>query len=436
MYPSVIDVGLYSRALTIGCTATAINVKGPRVNTPTTTFTYPPSFNITLQKNTGALFVSSDYTGIVTMYSDTTTTGTYDDSTYAPFAVINFGIGFYGYGLFEQWRILDQYAENIPVKVYWDSYSELGSNGIMYRTRTATKLSSSAFDWSAYSGFKSAINTNCCTMVGNYVNIEFLFYANKWSSTDYLNINDTFYDLKTFQKNTYIKAQEFNSCFLRTGLFNMLPQGTLSVVPTTGIYDLGSTSALWDSVHVDKVYFSNINNYKRWELVSAVEITTSTYSIEVGGLDFENDKTYLIQGHFKVNTCSSVVQLRFNTYQTNTTPSWQSQSISINDSTTSINRYSAFTEIALTSIFSQTSCRADCMVSFNSDKTIVAHLNSQEGMQNATWLGRKRIEAYSSEPYQSNVTQLYFYNYIPTGSTFAGRFVYGTSIQIWRAKSG
>jgi hypothetical protein len=429
MYPSVIDVGLYNYTILTGCSATAIAVKGERVDNTSTTDTYPPSRNITLQKNSGARFDSPDYTGIVTMYSNTTTTGTYDDSTYAPFAMVNYGIGFYGYGLFEQWRILDQYSENIPVKVYWDSYSELGSNGIMYRTRTATKLSSSAFDWSAYSGFKSAINTNCCTMVGNYVNIEFLFYANKWSSPDYLKINDTFYDLKTFQKNTYIKAQEFNSCFLRTGLLNMLPQGTLSVVPTTGVYDLGSTSAIWDNVYVDEVYCGTIDNQRRWELVSETILTSTIYTYELQGLDSSIDKTYRICGTIMVPTTSWSYYLRFNNHQA--TIPFGGQLCLFENALGYFSRFSGSDttttrEIRLTYVSTNLSCRFDAYCTFI-DNVVMTDVELCCGATGTTEIMRTFKYGHIGT-YVSNVTQLLIF-----GNTTTARMIDG-DIQIWRLK--
>ena len=111
-----------------------------------------------------------------------------------------------------------------------------------------------------------------------------------------------------FETNTTMIAGELMNNFYHCAQGDYLPLDTVNAdIPLSPIgdtYNLGSSTAAWDTLHAKKIITDNIKGIGLWHKLVDYELEDTTFSFDLTGFDGDNEKEYLIIMNVKINAIS------------------------------------------------------------------------------------------------------------------------------------
>ncbi|MCP4651430.1 MAG: hypothetical protein GY853_15295 [PVC group bacterium] len=121
---------------------------------------------------------------------------------------------------------------------------------------------------------------------------------------------------KVLQNNVTSSAIEANDNFYHIGQGSRLPMGGNSLTSTDAVYDLGSSTMTWNNLYCDNLYISDSiasTNKSLWVLLSETLATATTASIEITGLNGDDNSQYMfvvkLVGNNLTSSCHCLMQI-------------------------------------------------------------------------------------------------------------------------------
>jgi hypothetical protein len=111
-----------------------------------------------------------------------------------------------------------------------------------------------------------------------------------------------------FHNSTTADASEVMGNFYHIFDGDRLPRGGDNFEPTTGVYDIGSSTYKWNQLHCVNLNINSISSDNKtiWRLIYSAELSAAATSIEITGLNGDNDRDYMLEFHLVDNTTTSV----------------------------------------------------------------------------------------------------------------------------------
>jgi hypothetical protein len=111
-----------------------------------------------------------------------------------------------------------------------------------------------------------------------------------------------------FHNSTTADASEVMGNFYHIFDGDRLPRGGDNFEPTTGVYDIGSSTYRWNQLFCENLIFYSISSTNKtvWRLIHSETLSAPATSIEITGLNSNNDKDYLLEFHLIDNTTASI----------------------------------------------------------------------------------------------------------------------------------
>lgn len=215
-----------------------------------------------------------------------------------------------------------------------------------------------------------------------------------------------------------------NKNFYHVGREHLLPRSSVTLLPTSSVYDLGSSTATWANIYADNTYISGSTTfYNTMNLLTEITVTNTSSSIDFTGLNSSDNHFYEIKCRI-IGTNSFTAGMIFN----NDNSGHYGQQIvqSIDDTTTTLNATS-ITSIPVGQVHYVTTTagysKFELMIYIGGPRALVF----TEGGDNhsSDRVGSFVQGAYSWES-DSTVTSIKFIT-----DTTTGYFSPGTNIQIW-----
>jgi hypothetical protein len=87
-------------------------------------------------------------------------------------------------------------------------------------------------------------------------------------------------------------ATDLNNDFYHVGQGSLMPLGSTSLEPTTGVYNLGSSATSWNNAYVNTINLGSGTVNRCMNMIAEVTLTATASSIEFTGLNGETDVIY------------------------------------------------------------------------------------------------------------------------------------------------
>lgn len=179
-----------------------------------------------------------------------------------------------------------------------------GSADIKYQFQT----SSDGITYSSISAEYNLFGNASLSFKFYYVKLRLNWYSPNWSDADYVKFTDIGY-FTEFKAGDVISSYEMNDNFLCVSQGDFLPRGNNTLMPTTGIYDLGSSTYRWKGIFAAGAEITGAQNYNFWNKVSSVTLSVNASNISFTGL---NASIYMIMGSLILSKNSGTAYMVFN----------------------------------------------------------------------------------------------------------------------------
>lgn len=89
---------------------------------------------------------------------------------------------------------------------------------------------------------------------------------------------------------------------------NRLPYGGTILSATNATYDIGSSSYKWSQLHCVNLNVNSITTSTKylWKLITCVQVTAAATSIDITGLNGDNERDYMLEFHLTDNGKTAV----------------------------------------------------------------------------------------------------------------------------------
>lgn len=211
---------------------------------------------------------------------------TYDDVNYGS---TTYAIGAWFYG---------EYASSIT-----NNRIVLHFTGDSSRVDLVYSGSYDGISYDAWSYLNQTTGSNTFYIDYPYFKLKGIFDNTLWSDVDgfYISAIELYY--KVFQKGTTITAFQMNDNFRYVGSIDLMPLGSTTLIPTSGVYDLGSDVYRWRNISIEDFTAATVEiNANSFYKIAEYVLSAPVTSIEFSGLSGDSDNLYKIIGTFYVQT--------------------------------------------------------------------------------------------------------------------------------------
>lgn len=173
----------------------------------------------------------------------------------------------------------------------------------------AYQVSSDGISYSSISSDADVVGVDYILHKYKYLKMRFRFRSSLWTDTDSLKLIEFSGAFQPFVKGTTITAAHMNENFHQVAVGDLLPIGSSLMVPTTGSYDLGSDTYMFNDIYVTDLYVNSGGSSDYWNIISRVELSFATSRIEFSGLTRTN---YRILGMMNIGDDTSTAYVSLN----------------------------------------------------------------------------------------------------------------------------
>lgn len=111
-----------------------------------------------------------------------------------------------------------------------------------------------------------------------------------------------------FHNSTTAYADEVMDNFYHIFDGDRLPRSGDALAPTNNVYDIGSSTYKWNQLHCGNIDVNSISSANKtiWKYLYSVIVSAPAQSIEITGLNGDNERDYLLEFHLVDNTTTSI----------------------------------------------------------------------------------------------------------------------------------